>query len=1215
MATWGDFLKAMGQDEDYYRQKFAWQRPAVPGSLQSYGEGLGAAGTIRDIISEGALRPALGAAVYAANVYGANRMPGTGEIAPLRGLTREDLARYLEENVDQRHPLAAFASGVLTDPLSYVGGPVGGIAKAAAGATRAIKPLSSALSAVAKADVAYQKGAGAVTEAIVPAAGAVLKALGKKVPLLKWATDSPLGEWAKYTDALWDAMRSVTQYGEAGKREILGAAVAGTRERLGQATAKQIDAQVAQGWEKIETTVMGTENPAQQAASMNLYVRARQAADEVGKRTYEERQRLMKDPSLQTEITMDGGKKTTEGEYLAGQWWQSRYAEVMGIQRAAGEGIEKLMAPDIDWASLSTGADAASLKSAIEETLVSMKGRRVGAHAAAETIKGKDEEAAALRNTLFRSGESQSLADWEAAQEFISPVVTPEVQKIIDLSDAVTGRGWAGLKGDKAPSALAAISKESAEALTSNADAILAASARITADRNYVFRKAAPALSKHYDDLATSGLIGPEESLRLQEEAFGDSSKLLAALKDAGVETADIEKRLGVGHLSGDLLDGRDLPSLVLQRLGQDKAKGLNIKLPSWFAGGVQVWRELALMSLSYSLSNLVTGLFLSEKNGVPWTRVMRRLGENLASNGDEFRAAIRSGIVLPHQTNADTLPLLRDLGRARGDLITLPGGLAGNLGQDFSAVLGASGLHASETALGRHNPVVSGLIGLGTGAAAYANDPENPAGAVGIGVGVGAGASVVLPRLAAIGRVLSRTIEDALRVTSFYSKVEQGHAGIAKDMSGILGDTPIAAWFESRGGRVSPADILSQATKAGMPTPEAQSLAGAWDGMIGKLEGEGVALSHRINFDYRDVPRIVQFMRETGLMPFLTWQTKALPLFASILMQNPRFIVLIDEYNQLSERETGEAGLPTRFNQTVKLPLGDQIAQDLFGRPGEVWGHPLMALLPVVQQAAMGEALDRGGNAVDKAMAILQAAGFGMSPLVQVPLQAAGATYQQDPTILRTSPYIEALSSAFGPGIDPEAPIKEGVRAIRKATGAKTTDPETPSVAKDAAIRQRIVEIYHEDGHTGRPRGTYAEALSDTKSEIWQRARHDVERSNAAQIGLSASLPIRGRFLSETEKELRAAAKAQGVSGEELGDMPDKEARSQALRAAEARDPRSTALLGTSPEQADWDKWRALKAKSWGLPSAIRQMEERKFLRDNPRFADTLRSFATRMA
>jgi hypothetical protein len=383
---------------------------------------------------------------------------------------------------------------------------------------------------------------------------------------------------------------------------------------------------------------------------------------------------------------------------------------------------------------------------------------------------------------------------------------------------------------------------------------------------------------------------------------------------------------------------------------------------------------------------------------------------------------------------------------------------------------------------------------------------------------------------------------------------------------------------FAEAGGRMSPDALADLARKAGATEEQALRLRAGFDDAISQAETVGIARSNKIHFDYSDVNNSVQWLRKSGIAPFAVWPAKAMPVFTKILLQHPGFIVAINELNDLSEADAEEAGLTSRFARMARLgELGTVLAEQVLGRAdGTVMANLLGAVFPY-SEVGVERNLGPDANPLEQGLAGLQSIGLGPSPLVTLPLMAAGATGELPPSLFRTSAYLGGATQAVtGVEADPEMLTKRIMRGARTLTGAEVEPTVTGDFLKDRAIRQRIAETAVEE--TGKPpAGPYLLAMDDPASQIWQRAQAQVERQRTGQTFLGAVLPTKTRYLGDTEAEIRRIREATGVGPAAAEARRIQRASPAELAAAEVETRRKPLKVGeTLEERAAQLRWIA---------------------------------------
>jgi hypothetical protein len=396
-----------------------------------------------------------------------------------------------------------------------------------------------------------------------------------------------------------------------------------------------------------------------------------------------------------------------------------------------------------------------------------------------------------------------------------------------------------------------------------------------------------------------------------------------------------------------------------------------------------------------------------------------------------------------------------------------------------------------------------------------------------------------------------------------------------------VGGQTDIAAVkaaFREAKGHVSPDVVEEIALRHGATAEEAARLRSAWDQEAQAGYQAGLNRSNSIHFDYSDVNKLVAGVRDTGILPFITWQTKALPKFATLLLQNPRFLIAIDGLNNLTDADADEAGLTSRYARLVKLGvLGDVLAQQVLGRAdGTVLGAPLKALFPYGDVGREGT-VPENANPLEKTLAALRPLGVSPGPIVSLPLMATGAISELPMDINPTSRYLRPLSTQLtGREADPELLTRRLMAAARTATGAPVEPTVTGDFLRDRSIRQRIAELAVEE--TGAPpAGPYLLAMDDPASQIWLRARAQVDRQRMGENLLGATLPFRTKYLSDTEADVRRVREATGVGPTESAERRAMPATAAELAQAEAETRRKPLKPGeTLQERVGTARWIA---------------------------------------
>jgi hypothetical protein len=1159
------------------RKKLPWWQQAA----MAPGDVLGGIGTLKDLVSDTTLRPALGAAMA---------LTSPVEDRP-EGILPHQLAEY-QRRRSAIHPLTEFVSETLVDPLSYVGGPI----RIGAGALGRLAPrFAPVLSKVASADKAYEEGTRRIVSAATGAVGRTLE----KTPVLGTAFKlSPGGKVAKRIDEYMSAVRqAATQGTETFERDL--AIATGRGGRLAPETPKAMRAVHAAVWKSIEDRIDKTDKaagmggPIHKFVAAHIYETARVEREKINDHAY----RMVKnirdaaDPDMQSQL--DGA-------------WGIRHNRLMDLAESIGDSLDSLEKMDwtkaeqalVDNPSLFTSFAATVDKAVVDSrnmahmaarisdvakkgenatpveiaSLPSWAGQkieqivkdyRVDPATGAATPDILADQLAEFRNQIFRSAGRQGRAALTYARKQLdplaagSPLGTEAIDTAYGAAESLLRRGYGDLTRagtSVTPEWMQRIGTEAAETLRSSEAYTDRALASINRARGRILRAAEPTLSTLPLDVAGPARTDMKRLLQVVATHAANPQQVLNDLKRAGVGFEDI-----------DILNDANLPFALKHSVSKQFAAEEGIKsLPVAYTTAVQAWKELALMSVAYNVANLASGLFFGQKAGVDPVDTLRALSKQLKVSGPAFRAALLRG-ELPHDMPIDAglLPLLKQLGRvnAAGEVVMHPS-LARSIGTGGETVAGKV---MRQTALQRLALPVGVGFGVGTTAAGIMGGQDQNQ-SLATGIGVGAAAGLGLGRIAALNRVMSGVIESALRTTAYYTTMEASHPAAATTMADAIrafnpaqvrrlgtAGTPldavpdkaaVADWFQKMSGRVSPRELREKAVSLGFREEDANALAGQWSGGIEGLERIGIDVSNSFNFDYEDVPNVTRWLRDSGVMPFVTWQTKALPVMAGILLSNPRYYILIDEYKRATDKDIAEAGLTPRFHDKMRLDLGDYISESIFGRPGTAFVNPLATILPIMDAIPDDNRPEYGTSPVSQMLNKLQPLGVSLSPFVSIPLATVGATDEYSGNLLgRPSQAIEAAT-----GVSPEAPVREVSRRIARATGAERPEVITDTAAHDAQIQQRIADMYLESGKKGPLSGEYLRALDDPKSAIWQRAAADVQETRRGTTGIGLVAPVRPAFLSRSEAVVRAERKAAGLDAESKQSL-----REQPITPAEA--------------------------------------------------------------
>jgi hypothetical protein len=1286
-----------------------WNPTSYPSDLLS---GLNTA--VREPVQENVLMPALGVATYAAS-----HLPSTPRIdwhigpdgvgvqavAPPPGGRRRffsdeaevplegtDFGRYWREN-RPTEGIPGFLAGQVDDPASYIGGVVGETARglAALPVLRNVPGVARGLGAVAGADELYSETMGKAVGSALGGAGWV----GSRIPGVRQLLESSPG-------------KSIAQFGANLGRAVrdplavdrLEHAVTGSKLGL-TGRAADWEGKIEPGWQAIDSAMSEVEHPVLQAVLLRQRAKGLEAENLLEARFEQHRMALAELRDAGDLSTREFGRETQD-------LWQQQARATRAIQfglidtinavKGRADELVGALPGTVDAAGNPVAATLGDVFGHVPDADVLLGTGRTALQRAGDEARAAHDFGTAIKGgtsgvdkvTGVFAGEGQHIAALQAqdpryrqARETAMQELNQAAQTIYDrFKDVTDPDEMAGLI-DTARSAYQAAENELApftqgisetlqglapEKLSAIIDVWGTGSAvsldkqvrKVLTARRGIREQAAPLLQAWYReqgfDLATR--------TDAVEKALSSADRLLKepALLDPSAAAArqEIVKRLNRFGGAGDVLKEGDLGKVSANLTTNAYAASLGVtNPPPWMGAAITTlgaWKELALLSPRYQLTNFITQLTLSEAANVPASRVISLLRRTLP----EMKGAILRGErINPVFDEATSTSYGAIRGTAEG-YFSIPDEVIGRQGE--ALIDGATG--PATTRLGRIPLAVrAGVPALATGGAYWsqnADDPDRARNALLVGGAAGAFGAAT-PRFAFYNQQLTQATETAARGAAYLhgfeeeigsmsgGRIKQMHdeirgvlkptvqASVGKeltrsdmlpglntvsDMRGLsdfvpppkgsgvtaldpslltldrAGPSPIATAgrevdidaiegaFAAVNGKLSPDALEQIALQHGATAEQAARLRSRWDQHAYAAENVGIRRSNDIHFDYSDVNRLTAGLRESSVAPFLTWQTKALPKYATMLLQNPKFLVAIDGLNNLSEEDVEAGGLTSRFARLVGMGvLGDVLAEQVLGQAGTVRGNPLSALFPYADVGREGTLPD-DANPVQRGLAALQPLGLGPGPLVTLPLMAAGATSELPIDLFRTSGYLRALSTQLtGREADPELMTKRLMGAARQATGAGAEPTVTGDFLRDRAIRQRIAEIAVQE--TGKPpAGPYLLAMDDPASQIWLRARAQVDRQRMGeQAGTQAWIPFRTKFLSDTEAEIRRIREQTGVGPTESAERRAMPATAAELAQAELETRKKPLKPGeTLEERVGTSRWIAAENAAAGI-------------------------------
>lgn len=1214
---------------------------SVYNPLTGFGDILGVLGTaVREPIQENVLEPVAGGLMAARDEL-ARRLAVLPE--PVRmanplllmstlgadttgatpaGLDPAALREYGRERSAAGGLPGEFAYQTATDPLTYLGGPLGRIGGAVGAAPGLVGRAGRAVQA---GDIAYQRAMAGLFEGALRGAGFV----GRNIPGVRtFLEESPVAKVGRFATetgrAVQNAERALAQRGLSWRDLV-------QQPRLDVGgTAAEWFGTIGPGWDAVDRTILTADHPAKQMALLRLREAATKTVNVLNTRGEQSRIAVMEELAA-------GMVPRTEGEARIKTLWGYQQKHVRSVQAALVDAADAIKATPVADLGPVDPVLAAATQTQVQDALTAIRERHVGARMLGTTVRGgPSPEEGEILSGLFditdpqqriAAMQGQDLAYRKAYRDTIAQLgqVADDIQArhtgtftdtglmsveraLRDTFEATMDtlapayqpveRTLAGL----GPAQVETIKQVWQDAPTNLPKAIT----KVLSARDNLIADLLPQLRQWYSEHNLTWT--PEDVDGAVGRVLQNSFSLLSspAMRDptlAGAR-AQAEKAIRKYIHTGDLLDEAHTGELAMQILNDaESAKQGLTRLPPWFAPYstmLGAWRETALLSLRYHFANVISQYALSAAEGVDVGRIMRMQAMKLreAAGGrmtDEWDATVSPAYAV---------------WRGQGGRFTSPVGVTqAYRGGEVGDVLGTG----ADTFAGRI-PVAlrAGVPALATGAAAYTNtpadSPDRERNAI-IGAVLGGAFGASLPKFVRGNRLIMKATEDGARGAASLVGIERAMGTLdatgagtgllkrtydeipkvlgAGEMPAVAQDlmvptggpvstmrelfapgatvggvpqvtlraragapmvareggkadvTAIQKAFADAHGIMSPDDLAALAGDHGATMDEQLRLRALFDEQLTLAETDGLNLSNRINFDYSDVNRGVAWLRGSGVMPFVTWQTKALPKYTMILLQHPGLLAGIDELNTLSEADIEEAGLTGRFARMARLGrLGDFMAASLLGRDNGTIAAGILGIAFPYADVGRETTTPEDANPLQRALSAGQQFGFGPSPLVTFPLQATGLTGEVPASIFRTSPYLAAaMMGLTGVEANPEQLTQNLMRAARGATGAEVTPSVTGDPLKDRAIRQRIAEMAVEQ--TGKsPAGVYRAAMDDPKSPIWRAAQASVERQRAGQAVAGALIPTRTAFLSNVEADVRARQLAQGVNPAQVRDI-----------------------------------------------------------------------------
>lgn len=275
----------------------------------------------------------------------------------------------------------------------------------------------------------------------------------------------------------------------------------------------------------------------------------------------------------------------------------------------------------------------------------------------------------------------------------------------------------------------------------------------------------------------------------------------------------------------------------------------------------------------------------------------------------------------------------------------------------------------------------------------------------------------------------------------------------------------------------------------------------------------DAVGFGDRMLFNYSattNLDKLLQFFS-----PFTIWQTRAIPLFASLLAERPGALRAVTELQSRSvEQRQEEGALPSGINRGTFVrssPL-DGLYSRLIGRPVQTFADPFGSFV-------------QGGPAQFDQPPFLREDQSGIAQAIQVGgFLGGGLTlwpwWQAALNLTDNNGRQVSYGDLFAPsralryfGADIEAPWK---KFLLQAQGIES---ETGNPFLDRQIRERIAQIAEEEG--GYSEAQLLRAMDDESDPLHIRARKEAEKEANTLSLLRWFLPLGVKTLSPGGKDL----------------------------------------------------------------------------------------------
>lgn len=338
-----------------------------------------------------------------------------------------------------------------------------------------------------------------------------------------------------------------------------------------------------------------------------------------------------------------------------------------------------------------------------------------------------------------------------------------------------------------------------------------------------------------------------------------------------------------------------------------------------------------------------------------------------------------------------------------------------------------------------------------------------------------------------------------------------------------------------------SPDQLRGLAQKHGASTEQASMFARSWADAVGQGSQNGINMSNKVHFDFDKTYNIEDKLFLKKWMPFHFFATRNIPFYMETLANRPELVNAWMAYNDLSEQDQIEMGLPARMKGMI--PVGDGFLDTILG-PGKVFFNPMSALSFVDQTKNVGLATE--GSEFQEPAKLMSRKGIGglidrasdlglggPAPWVQIPLSIVGFTSKgaKDETmpLLRHSGLTENfLGTDLGEGV-----VRSGINEARAAFhNGERVETHTGSQFRDNQIVTKLQETMQTLIDQGldpvKAREAFTQASKDGPGSIlWDKAAEDVRQDEQARQARGFLFPFPAKDISEKGLELHQAREA----------------------------------------------------------------------------------------